>query len=164
MRIQPVNDLYQEVKSSAPGLIEMLKEDRQQWEPVFQDIVEQTLVGGQQALDDIKSRPELPEQARETALAFLEGGLTAGCFGAITAWALRSADLGQGIAGQAEELRREMHQQGKPALQRTLAVEQERGRQLYSRSDQAEDYRGLLQEAFVAGYRIGAAEALLVLG
>lgn len=164
MRIQPVNDLYQEVKSSAPGLIDMLKEDRQQWEPVFLDIVEQTLEGGQQALDEIKSRPELPEQARETALAFLEGGLTAGCFGAMTAWALRSVDLRDGIAGRAEELRREMHQHGKPALERILAAEQERGRELFEQSARSENYPELLQQAFVAGYRVGAAEALLVMG
>ncbi len=44
------------------------------------------------------------------------------------------------------------------------AADPERGRALYARSDQAEDYRSLVQEAFVAGYRIGAAEALLVLG
>lgn len=160
MRIQPVNDLYQECKKSTPGLIDMLKEDRQQWEPVFHDVVEQTLDGGEAALAEIKSRPALADEARETALAFLEGGLTAGCFGAITTWALRDAVLRDDIAGEAERLR----SMSKAQLRETLASEQEHGRQVYDQSPNSDDFRVAMREAFVAGYRVGTAEALLVLG
>lgn len=163
IRTRPVNDLYAECRSSTPGLIAMLKEDRTQWEPVFKDVVEATLDGGQAALDEIKSRPELPEQARETALAFLEGGLTAGCFGAITAWTFASATLREGIRGEAERLRAEMRGQGKAALGQTLEREQQKGRALYQELESG-DYKGQLEEVFLTGYRIGAAEALLVLG
>ena len=160
----PVNDLYQECKSSTPGLFRMLKDERSEWEPVFHDVVEQTLDGGQAALDEIKTRPELPAQAQETALAFLEGGLTAGCFGALTAWTFQSAVLRESIAGEAEKLRQQLHTEGPEALRATLTAEQEKGRAVYARStESSQDFRGLMQEAFVIGYRVGAAEALIVL-
>ena len=123
------------------------------------------LFQGGALLDWIKTRPELPAQAQETALAFLEGGLTAGCFGALTAWTFQSAVLRESIAGEAEKLRQQLHAEGPEALQATLTAEQEKGRAVYARSSEpSQDFRGLMQEAFVIGYRVGAAEALLVLG
>ncbi|MEW6280683.1 MAG: hypothetical protein AB1758_18805 [Candidatus Eremiobacterota bacterium] len=165
---QPVNDLYAETRDSIPGLVEMLKDEREQWEPIFRDIVAETLDGGQAALDEVKSLPALPEQGMETALAFLEGGLVAGSFGAMAAYALRSSgSLSGAVAGQTEALRHQLREEGRPSLERTLAREQDRGRALYEAAAEpatVDGYRALLQEAFVAGYRVGASEALLVLG
>lgn len=140
----------------------MLKEDPDRWQPVFKEIIEQTHLGAVATLAETTSVPTL-EQARETALVFLEGGLVAGVFEGLASQALRVQEsLRQDMRAIRSEVAEIEAKGGEQALESYIAEHQTRADSLccqLDRQSEVDSYRGSLRSIFLEGFAVGTAEA-----
>ncbi len=156
--------LFTEARQSTPGLHSMLVEDPDQWEPVFKEVIEQTRLGAQAALEEIQSVPPL-KQARETALMFLEGGLVAGVFEGLASRALRQAEEQESLGQAMEVVRRQVDSLPTNQLPSWIEDQQEQAQTACDgllADGEADGYRQTLGTMFLQGYAVGIAEAALV--
>lgn len=142
-----LTELFEETRSSVPGLTSMLKDEPDQYRPVFADVFEQTVTGEQQALQQLPSQLDLPS----ATLEFIEGGLVAGSFGGMLQWT-RGEDV-DGILADARQL--VATGQAREALAQ---------HQAQAEAVLAAPGRERLHEGFLEGVWVGALEAALHVG
>ncbi len=149
MRVDPrLSALFDETRTSVPGLTSMLKDEPEQYSDIFSQVFTETVRGEQQALQGLPSQLDL----EEATLEFIEGGLVAGSFGGMLRWARRGAEVDT-VIDQARELvktgeAREALQQHQQKAEEALANPQREG----------------LHQSFLEGVWVGALETALHVG
>lgn len=159
-----LRSLLTEARESAPGLRQMLAEEPERWGPVFKDVIVETRNGANLALAEVKTLPS-PEQALETTLTFLEGGLVTGVFESLASHALRSLDdLNPPTDRVLQEAEQVASSQGRNGLESYLELHRQNldgTCQKLAEVENAEQFRSLLTEVYLEGVAVGAGEGLL---
>ena len=142
----------------------MLAEEPDRWGPVFKDVIVETRAGANLALAEVKALPS-SEQALETTLTFLEGGLVTGVFEALASHALRSVeDLNPPTDAVLREAEQIASSQGKTGLDGYVQAHRDNldgTCQKLAEVDSVEEFRSLLTEVYLEGIAVGAGEGLL---